>query len=169
MIKKFFYIVVFAALAGLAAPAGAQTITEVHQLSFGEFAVRANNTVPAALTVTPDNDTFGDYEFVVMAPGQRGEYLFTGFPPDVSFFLGVDLPNPPSEGGVVLDNATDASGGAGPVFTLTDLTIADGGVMVSDSAGEATLYIGATLRNSGDGQRYNGGVYNGTYNITIYY
>lgn len=165
-IRHIFVLALFI-LAG-ARSAVAFELTEVRQLNFGSFALRNNNT-QASLVVTPDNDTFGDGEFVVLSEGQRGEYRLTGLPENVSFFLGVDLPNPPAEGGVVLDNASEATGGAGPAFSLADLTIADGGVLMSDNTGEAMLYIGGTLRSNGNGQRYRGGVYNGTYNITIYY
>ncbi len=146
----------------------AQELSETRPLSFGIFAVQDNNA-PAALTVTPDNDTFADPQFVVQQDGQRGEYTLTGLPPNVSFFLGVDVPNPPSEGGVTLTGQTPATRGGGPEFRLDGLTISDGGVLQSDGAGDATLYIGGSLYTSGTGERYDGGTYNGTYNITIYY
>ncbi len=158
-------------LIGLMSDAGhayAQELNELRPLSFGIFGVQDNNAV-AALTVTPDNDTFADPQFVMQQDGQRGEYTLTGLPPNVSFFLGVDVPNPPSEGGVTLTGQTPATRGGGPEFRLDGLTISNGGVLQSDGAGDATLYIGGSLYTSGTGERYDGGTYNGTYNITIYY
>ncbi len=151
-----------------AAPAQAQTITEVQSLSFGTFGI-GNNNGAWQIIVTPDNDTFADPQIAMGQDGRRGEYLFTGLPPNVSFFLGVDVPNPPSEGGIVLDMPTPAENGSNPVFNLTDVTIADGGVMYSDGAGDATLYIGGTLQTSGTGEHYDSGTYNGQFNLTIYY
>lgn len=149
--------------------AHAQEITQNQALNFGTFAIADNNTV-SSLVVTPDNDVFADPAFVVGVPaGQRGYYTLTGLPPNVSFFLGVQVPNPPSEGGIVLDDSTPASAGGGPVFTLEDITIANGGVLQSDAQGDAVLYIGGSLKTSGNGQRYTGGNYFGTYQLTIYY
>jgi hypothetical protein len=150
------------------APAQAQNISEVDALNFGTFGLQDNDTV-AAITITPDNDTFADPQFVVSQQGQRGHYELTGFPADVTFYIGVDVPNPPSEGGIVLANQTDAANGGGPVFVLDSLSIANGGVMQTDGAGDATLYIGGTLRTSGAGTAYDGGNYLGTYTITIHY
>lgn len=167
--RVFRYLTIFAALPMLwGAPVMAQTITEIHELSFGTFAVRDNDSM-AAIIVTPDNDTFADPQIAMAADGQRAEYVLSGLPPNVSFFLGVDVPVPPSEGGLIIDMPTPATGSSGPAFELSDLTIADGGVMQSDGAGDATLYIGGTLRTSGTGQSYDGGNYNGQYGITIYY
>lgn len=149
-------------------PAQAQTITEVNQLYFGTFGISDNDSV-SAITVTPDNDTFSDPAIISDQPGQRGEYTLTGFPPNVSFYLGVEVTNPPAEGGIVLANPTDGTMGGAEVFTLDTLEIADGGVLQTDGAGDAVLYIGGTLRTSGNGLRYPGGNYSGTYTITIHY
>lgn len=148
--------------------AQAQDITQNQALNFGVFAV-ANNTTASSIVVTPDNETYADQGIVIGQDGQRGYYTLTGLPPNVSFFLGVEVPNPPSEGGVVLDDATSASSGSGPSFTLEDLTISNGGVLQSDNQGDAVLFIGGTLKTTGTGQGYTGGVYSGTYNLTIYY
>lgn len=146
----------------------AQEITQNQALNFGVFAVAKNATV-SSIVVTPDNETYADQGIVIGQDGQRGFYTLTGLPPNVSFFLGVEVPNPPSEGGVVLDDATLASSGSGPSFTLEDLTISNGGVLQSDNQGDAVLFIGGTLRTTGTGQGYTGGIYSGTYNLTIYY
>ncbi len=152
----------------IAAPATGQTLTEVDALSFGTFGLGAND-VQAAITVTPDNDVFADPQIIPGAGAQRGEYRLEDFPPNVSFYLGTDVPNPPSEGGLVLGNVTTADNGAGPVFYLSDLTISNGGILQTDGQGDATLYIGGTLRTSGTGDRYDGGTYTGSYTLTIYY
>lgn len=146
-----------------------QEITETERLDFGSFAVRAGNLQAASITVTPDNDVSADDGIVLGDGAHRGEYHFTGLPPNVTFYLGVDMPQSASEGGIVLAPSMPASQGGGPTLELTDLTISNGGSMVSDGAGEATVYIGGTLRTNGTGQLYDGGSYFGAYNITIYY
>lgn len=148
--------------------AKAQTLTEVRQMSFGTFAVAAND-VSSGITITPENDVFADAGILTDGGAQRGEYRLENFPPNVSFFLGVDVPNPPTEGGVVLDNIVAATNGVGPSFYLSDLAISNGGVLQTDGQGDAMLYIGGTLRTSGTGERYNSGTYSGSYSITIHY
>ncbi len=146
----------------------AQQISENRPLNFGTFAVARNDTVQS-ITVTPENDTYADTGIAVGMPGERGYYTLSDMPANVSFFLGVDTSNPPSEGGIVLDNASQATTGSGASFVLDNLTIANGGVLQTDSQGDAVLYIGGTLRTTGTGQKYTGGVYSGTYTLTIHY
>lgn len=148
--------------------AQAQEITQNRALNFGSFAVSGNDA-PSTLQITPENTVIAGSGIIVGQNGERGEYTLTGLPPNVSFFLGVEVPNSPSEGGVILEDPTPASVGAGPSFTLEGLTISNGGVMQSDAMGDAILYIGGTLRSSGNGQRYQGGVYVGTYTLRINY
>lgn len=148
--------------------ASAQTLSEVERLHFGTFVVR-NNMSTSSITVTPDNDTIVAGQIVLAENGRRGEYMLTGLPPNVPFYLGVDMPNPPAEGGIVLGNPEPASAGAGADFILNALTIGNGGVMLSDGIGDATVYIGGTLNTTGTGQAYAGGSYIGSYTITIYY
>ncbi len=142
-------------------------MSEVRRLHFGTFAVRQGGG--GTITVTPDNSTYADSGIVLGEDGQRGEYLFTGLPPNVPFYLGIDVPNSPSEGGVVLQSDEAATLGGGPALTLYNLTMGNGGVMHSDSLGEAMLYVGGTIRTSGNGANYAGGTYMGTYTITIHY
>lgn len=146
----------------------AQTLSEVERLHFGTFVVR-NNMSTSSITVTPDNDTIVAGQIVLGENGRRGEYMLTGLPPNVPFYLGVDMPNPPAEGGIVLGNPEPASAGAGADFVLNAMTIGNGGVMLSDSMGDATVYIGGTLNTTGTGQGYTGGSYIGSYTITIHY
>ncbi len=148
--------------------ASAQEMTEVERLSFGTFAV-ADNSMPQTLMVTPDNDTLADTGIAIGQGGQRGVYDFTGLPPNVSFFIDVDVPNPPSDGGIVFDDEANLTFGGGEQFTVTDFTIGDAGVMQTDGAGNATMTLGATLRTSGNGARYTGGNYNGQVLFVLYY
>ena len=169
MIVKKYAFLIGAFLAGIPnAQAQAQTLSEIDRLHFGTFAIIDNNA-QAAVTVTPDNDTFADSQIVIGENGQRGVYQLTDLPPNVNFFLGTDVPNPPSEGGLMLGNEEAASNGAGPDLRLSNLTIGNGGLMMSDNLGEATLYIGGTIQTTGNGQTYTGGNYVGSYTITIYY
>lgn len=138
----------------------------VDNLSFGTFAV-ADNSMPQALVVTTDNDTFADAGIVVAQNGQRGVYEFTGLPPNVTFYVGVDVPNPPSEGGIVFDDSIFLTNGES--FTVDTFQLGSGGVLQTDAAGDATMTLGATLHTSGNGAAYSGGGYNGQVSFTIYY
>lgn len=150
----------------LAHQAPAQEMTVVDHLSFGTFAV-ADNSISQAIVVTPDNDTFPDTGIAVGQPGQRGVYEFTGLPPNVAFYVGVDVPNPPSEGGIVIDDSAFLTNGRS--FTVDSFALGNGGVLQSDGAGDATMLLGATLHTSGDGTPYSGGTYAGQVSFTIYY
>lgn len=157
VVLAFFLLSVF--------PAHAQVMTEVEKLDFGQFGLR-DNSAAHTLIVTPNNTA--TYDAAIIEGGrlpQRGEYDLTGFPPNMTLTLGVAVANPPNDGGLVLDNSGGATFG-GKVFTVGDFTT---NVVVTDGAGDATVYIGGTLTTSGDGTMYGDGDYNGTYDITFYF
>ena len=143
-------------------------MAEAEQLSFGTFAV-ADNTMPRALVITTDNDTLPDTGIVMGEDGQRGVYEFTGLPANVSFFIGVNMPNPPTDGGIVFDDTAAVTLGGAEPFTVSDFTVGDGGMIQTDGGGNATMTLGATLRTSGNGAQYIGGTYQGQASFTLYY
>lgn len=166
--KQRYLFLLIPLLSAVNFPALAQTISEVDALHFGSFAV-VKNDAPYSITVTPDNDTLPDAEIVVDEPGQRAEYFFEGLPNNVNFYIGVTVPNPPTEGGITVDAVSPTATGPGPNFTISNFLIDNAGVMQSNGSGEARVYIGATLTTSGTNAMYGTGNYNGTYEITIYY
>lgn len=140
-------------------------MNEIQELDFGEFALR-NNTAPHTITVAPDNSTVYDPDIISNIDAQRGEYEFSNLPPNVIFYVGISVPNPPTEGGLILDNPSNLTHGGGESFTLGNLTAND---LVTDGAGDGTLYIGATLTTSGNSNTYADGNYNGSFDLTLYY
>lgn len=146
----------------------AQDINEVQQLSFGTFAI-LDNSAAHTIVVDPDNSVAYDPDLIPGTPANRGEYVFTGLPANTTFTLGVTIANPPTDGGVTLDNQTALSTGGGQNFTVSNFAINVANEMITDNNGDATLHIGATLSTSGNGGFYNDGVFNGTYDITLYW
>ncbi len=164
--KHFFYILaLFCTLDLRGSPALAQDMTEVQALSFGEFATR-NNSAQHTITVATDNSTVYDPDIISNIDAQRGEYSFTGLPANVIFYVGVAVPNPPTEGGLILDNSTGLDKTGSESFTLDNFTAND---LSTDGAGSGTLYIGARLTTSGNSNPYDSGVYSGTFDLTLYY
>lgn len=149
-------------------PAVAQTMTEVDRLSFGTFAIISNSGVKT-ITVAPDNSTVYDPAIVADVEAQRGHYTLSGMPANVTFTLGVSISNPPNDGGLMLDNPTNLTTGGGEHFQLINFTVNSANEVVTDGLGDADMFIGATLRTTGNGNIYNDGAYNGTYDITFFY
>jgi hypothetical protein len=146
--------------------ADAQEYTEVTALNFGTFGMRDNDNQYSIVlgydnSVTYDPEIADNPDF----PPQRGQYDFIDLPPNVTFYVGVSVPNPPVSGGLILDNSSGLTFGGG-VFTLENFTAND---LTTDGNGDGTLYIGATLKTSGNGTMYSDGVYSGTYDLTLYF
>ena len=149
-------------------PAKAQVMTEVQALNFGTFAI-IDNSAPHTIIISPNNVAAYDPSIVSGIEAERGHYTLTGMPTDVTFTLGVSISNPPTDGGLMLDNQTSVTLGGSEPFLLLNFTVNTANEMVTDSGGNATLYIGATLRTTGSGSIYTDGTYNGTYDITFFY
>ena len=169
---KFYIMTICLFVAGilLAPKAYAQDIFEGQALTFGRFAV-VDNSAPRQIIVTTDDDVIYDTGIVgdPSNPGRRGEYTLTGMPANVIFYLGVNIPNPPAEGGVVLEETVPLTGLGSEDFTIGSFKINSNDQMVTDGNGDATLYIGATLTTSGSGTHYVSDTYDGEFTITFYY
>lgn len=152
----------FCAGASQAAPI---SMDEIQELDFGEFAIR-NNAAPHTITVAIDNSTVYDPDIISNIDAQRGEYEFRNLPPNVIFYVGIAVPNPPTEGGLILDNPNNLTHGGGESFALGNFTAND---LSTDGAGNGTLYVGATLTTSGNGNTYADGNFNGSFDLTLYY
>ena len=133
--------------------AAAQAMTEIQPLNFGAIALHSNARA-AGLTVAPDGTVTADPAIVQgTQPPQRGEYLLEGYPPNTRLKVTIEGNRLIRIGG---KKAQD--------FFITDYTTND---LVTDSAGAAILYIGATLRTVGNNGVYDSGEYNGKLNLII--
>lgn len=149
-------------------PSAAQDVTEIQPLSFGGIALR-DNDIPHSI-ILPYDGSPASYDAEIIdnpgAPPTRGEYEFTGLPPNVTFYVGISLSNPPTDGGLIIDNSTGATMGGSETFTIDSFTAND---LSTDGAGNGTLYIGATLTTSGNGLMYDDGLHTGTFDVTLFY
>lgn len=143
----------------------AQAVSETYDiitpLSFGSFAVSSNDSV-YELTVSETGVVNNDSAFIVGAVAPvRGEMVLEDLLPDTEIHVEFD------DGVLVPDNGPGAS------FTITDFTITSNRAPPNEfrttAGGDLTLYYGASLRTSGNGQVYVSGPYQGDFEITIDY
>ena len=135
-----------------AATARAATLTVITDLSFGSFGLMDNST-PQTIIVTPASGvTYGIKVVDGPTPPEAGEYLLEGLTPDTLLDVSID------------DMALSPGGGGSPDFAIGSFTT---NTPTTDSSGNATLLVGATLTTSGTGVHYESDQYSGTMNITI--
>ncbi len=132
-----------------------ETITEVRRLDFGLFSLH-DNDAQYTIAVDANDDSFvADPTFFIGTPPHRGEYLLEGFTPGTEITVNVD------DSGLTLDGA-----GGTEVFATINYTVAPA-IITADGAGEATIYVGGTLRTRGDTTIYDSGSYEGDIDITF--
>ena len=137
-------------------PVAAQTtMTEVEPFRFGKFSLRNNNAQHELIVAASNNAVTADPPFVIDIDPQRGEYLLEGFDPGTEITVVVD------DGGLTLNG-----GGGTEVFATIDYTISPSPV-IADGSGNATVYVGATLRTLGNGVSYDSGTYADDLDITF--
>lgn len=135
-----------------------ETFDIVSPLTFGSFGITANDAA-YDLTISHDNNLTHDNAFIVSSPApSRGEMLLENLPPATEVIITFD------NGTMVRDG-----GPSSPDFDIVDFTTNQPTPLqfVTTGAGTLTVYFGATLRTSGNGQVYRSGPYSGSYDITI--
>lgn len=128
-------------LVGSAGSLHAQELTQIQAISFGAFAV-LDNSAPRSITVAPNNNVTGDPNIAIATDPTRGEYLLTNQDPNRALDISVSV------GTLTLN---DSGGHSMTVDTFTTNNPS------TDGAGDATIYIGATLTTSGSGAVYSDG------------
>lgn len=123
--------------------------TIIEDISFGTFALR-NNNAQYTIVLAPDNTAVYSPEIISGTEPQRGEYFIEEFPINTALDITVT-------DGVLSD-------GAGQAFSVTDFTHDP---LMTSPTGTATINLGATLRTSGTGIRYDSGNYSGTVDLTV--
>lgn len=143
-------IYLLSALYGVGLPAVAAE-TEIVPLSFGRF-VLADNSTSSTVTIriNGNNPLYSNNAYPIEF-GNAGEYLLSGLPA----FTPLDI----TVAGVSLTTGGPQESLSIGSFTYNDVT--------TDSNGEGTLFVGATLTSSGNGNAYVSTDYNGTITITI--
>ncbi len=146
--------------------AHAAEMTQVQALFFGQFAY-VDNSVARSIVINPDDTVLYDDNILEgNIPAHRGEYELKDFPPNTILHTGVAIANPPTDGGVTLNNSSGMTLSGSETMTVSNFTTNN---PQTDENGDATLYIGATMTTSGNNQKYDTGSYTGTYDITFYY
>lgn len=133
----------------------AETMTVQQDLSFGTFSLRDNDAQHTLIISAADNSYTPDAAFVVGIAPHRGEYLLEGFTP------GTEIDVTVADGGLTLNG-----GGGTQVFATVDYTVSPSPV-IADGSGNATVYVGATLRTLGDSITYADGSYEDDLDITF--
>ncbi len=126
----------------IAPAACAQELTQIQPLSFGTLAI-SNNASSRFITVDPNNNVTSDSYIVTGIDPVRGEYLLEN--QDPSRALDIDI----SDGNLTLNDS-----GVGNFMTIDTYTTNNPS---TDAGGNATIFIGGTLRTSGNGSGYTNG------------
>ncbi len=123
--------------------AKAATITEEIPLDFGVIAIVDNNAV-YTLRVSQTGAITHDPEIVIISPGVRARYFLSSFPANTTINISITTPDP--------DGWTELVGFPNPSSSQFQVKNFDTiPILNTDSNGEKTIYIGATLYTSGTG------------------
>ncbi len=132
----------------------AQAITESQRLDFGSFAL-SSNVASSTLSVPSDGGPVVPTGNIhIIQPGNRGIYQLTGFPPNTALTITVV----PTAISTVVNPLLNES------FTVISIDSAP--FVMSNGVGSVTIYVGATLSSSGNGNTYIDSAYNATFDIT---
>lgn len=130
-------------------------IEEQQRLSFGTLAITSNLSVSRFTYPRTGVNTSIDGQFVSIATGSPGSYLFTGFPAYTSL-------------SVTLNTSTLAATGNG-ISELLSVDNYDFTELTTDAQGEAELALGARLNSSGNGGSYFDAPYSGSTVLRVDY
>jgi hypothetical protein len=119
-------------------PCGFGAITSVSDLSFGTIAVLKNDGV-SEIRISTTNQTFLTNHIRVLVPGQRAEYLISGYPAFTQLFTSANITN----------TETFSPAPSSEQFTLSALDVVPS--VTTDASGNATIFVGGTLQTSGTG------------------
>jgi hypothetical protein len=139
----------------LCSPAGlqAQTVTPNVEMSFGEFAIKNNNS-RHALQVAQNNSYSADSAYAVITPPNRAEWSLTSFP--ASTLITISIPDA---------TLTFGNSGTGEYFTVENF--AHPATVTTDGSGSASFNFGATLYTSGSTAMYADGSFSGSSLVTL--
>lgn len=137
-------------------PPASATINVINTLSFGNIAI-GNNSTPSEITVQTNGQVSNTNHIWRLEPGHPAEIVLTDYPPYVELTTTVSI----------IQSETTVVSGNTEQFTLTEVYTAPS--VVTNIAGEATVYIGGTLRTSGNSGNYLSTQYQALYKLTISY
>ncbi len=133
----------------------APVITPQVALGFGEIALRSNNAIISMAVSNSGAVTPGNSQIIPLGGAVRGEYRLTGFPPNTVLSFEWD------------DAQLSYAGQMHPEFlTVTAYTPT---AATTNGAGEAVVYLGATIKTSGTGAMYNDGTYSAVTAMRVTY
>lgn len=145
-----FRLKVFFLLASLISNVCYGAVSEEQALSFGNFAIADNSTVSSiVIPYSGANPTYTN-KIYPLVHGQRGIYRLSAFPAFTPLTVTIN------NFSLQRISSTNLN-----IETFTHDTI------VTDGAGSALMYLGATLKTTGDSGTYGDGNYTGNINITI--
>jgi len=136
-------------------PAFADTITEISPLDFGTIAIK-DNSAAYTLRVRYTGQIINDPEIIIITSGNPAEYLVSALPASTAITINVTSPS-----GVTTSPAVSPSNQQFSISNFDYLPSAS-----SDTNGEYTFYLGATITTSGSGI-YEDTLYVTTMNITV--
>lgn len=146
-------------LAIISTATSADSLTLIQPLTIGTFAI-TKNTSPSTITVHLDGRTTTSNSIGLIDAGTTAEYLLSTFPPYTYVNVTASILTPQTSSIVApLDSAQfDVINITTPAFVQTDIS------------GNASLFVGITLRTSGvSGEFYYNAPYTARYLISVDY
>lgn len=125
-------------------------ITEEQALSFGEFGLGPNDVVSTMWVPHNGQHPRATNKLYPIALGQRGQYRLTGYPAFTPLIITI--------------NDFQLTRAFSEPFNIEDITFDS---VMTDTNGEATLIVGATLKTTGSMTVYGDGDYSGNMDIVI--
>lgn len=153
-LRQFCAVLAFVAALATAPALAVQDVSIIQHLSFGGFILK-NNNAQYSLTVTANGVTTYPPEMTMMTPAVNGIYQLSGFNPNADLSL---MLNPTS---VQLSCSC-----SGPHLIIDNFDIQPA-IPHTDPGGNATIKVGARLRNDGTNAPYGPGNFSGTLSIIV--
>lgn len=141
------------------------TLDEVQPLSFGNLSARTHPSDTASLTLKPsgslEKGVASQATLITLDGAQPGQIRVSGAAPNVSLSI------TPQAGSVLMRHTNPNLDG--PRFIVRDFTTLPANTGRSDTKGELTIMVGATLQTEADPRPYAEGEYRGTYELAVSY
>jgi hypothetical protein len=135
-------------------PVFAQTVQQIVQFSFGTIALRSNAAVER-LALNLDGTYSATANLLVVEGPQPAEFLVSGLQASTALSLSI-APIQLSEDGM----------GGGKKFDVIFVYLPN---VSTDATGSTTIYVGGTLKTSGDGTAYSDFQYGGSASLIVNY
>lgn len=140
------HLIIFTLLLSWAFQVNAASISQERSLDFGTIAI-IDNSAAYTMHMSFSGEVNADPAFLIISPGHPAEFFLSGFLPNSNLTIDILVPSETTE-------STAGSGSGTSQFTISNHH-SFYSTVTTDSLGEATINVGATLTSSGSGNYQN--------------